>query len=382
MKQRTLKKKVLEFAQQYPVVTVVGPRQSGKTTLTKMIFPDCQYVNLESLAEREFARTDPAAFLRRFTNKSVIIDEVQNAPQLLSEIQVVVDADNKPGRFILTGSQNFSMMNAVSQSLAGRTALCTLYPFAMDEIKDDIAGIQVEEAMWRGFYPKLFSRTINPSDELAFYVSTYLEKDVRQIENIRNLRSFHNFLRLAAGRTGQILNVSSLAADCGISPKVAFEWLSLLEASFIIKLVEPWYRNINKRLVKAPKLYFLDVGLACNLIGITAPEQLMTHPLRGALFETMVVSDFIKRRAHSAKHDDIHYYRDSNHNEIDLVVENGVNATLYEIKSGETFSGDWTATMERLAPLFGENVSINVIYGGSSSQKRSSFNLYSWKGLP
>ena len=378
---REIRAKLAEFARNYPVVTVVGPRQSGKTTLTRMEFPRHAYVNLESLSDREFATTDPIAFLRQFEKSSVVIDEIQRVPQLLSQIQVSVDQDSRFGRFILTGSQNFSMMKAVTQSLAGRTAICTLLPLSMAELGAKLKKRTVEEVMWRGFYPKLHVTSVNPADELSFYVTTYLERDVRDLENLRNLRTFSIFLRLAAGRTGQVLNVSSLAADAGISPKVATEWLSLLEASYVVTLLEPWHANLNKRLVKAPKLYFNDVGLACNLIGISEPGQLTAHPLRGALFETMVVDEFLKRRANAAGHWNINYYRDSNRNEIDLVVDNAGQVGLYEIKSGATFSSDWTNTMDRLFAQFGLDVSRTVIYGGEKSQLRSGFELRSWREL-
>ena len=378
---REIRVKLAEFARDYPVVTVVGPRQSGKTTLVRMEFPHHAYVNLESLSDREFAATDPVAFLRQFEKSPVIIDEIQRVPQLLSQIQVAVDRDSRCGRFVLTGSQNFSMMKAVSQSLAGRTAICTLLPLSMAEIGDALKKRTVEEAMWRGFYPKLHVKSVNPADELSFYVSTYLERDVRELENLRNLRTFSIFLRLAAGRTGQVLNVSPLAADAGISPKVASDWLSLLEASYVVTLMEPWHANLNKRLVKAPKLYFNDVGLACNLIGISEPGQLTAHPLRGALFETMIVDEFLKRRANVAGHWNVNYYRDSNRNEIDLVIDRAGAVRLYEIKSGATFSPDWTNTMDRLSSQFGADVSRTVIYGGDESQSRSGFELKPWKRM-
>lgn len=378
---REIRVKLAEFARDYPVVTVVGPRQSGKTTLVRMEFPHHAYVNLESLSDREFAATDPVAFLRQFEKSPVIIDEIQRVPQLLSQIQVAVDRDSRCGRFVLTGSQNFSMMKAVSQSLAGRTAICTLLPLSMAELGDALKKRTVEEAMWRGFYPKLHVKSVNPADELSFYVSTYLERDVRELENLRNLRTFSIFLRLAAGRTGQVLNVSSLAADVGISPKVASDWLSLLEASYVVTLLEPWHANLNKRLVKAPKLYFNDVGLACNLIGISEPGQLTAHPLRGALFETMIVDEFLKRRANVAGHWNVNYYRDSNRNEIDLVIDRAGAVRLYEIKSGATFSPDWTNTMDRLSAQFGADVSRTVIYGGDESQSRSGFELKPWKRM-
>ena len=379
MKTRILSKKLKEYASSYPAVTLVGPRQSGKTTLVKDCFPQYRYVNLEALNEREFAESDPVAFIERFKGERVILDEVQRVPNLLSQIQVAIDAGKGNGRFVLTGSQNFSLMRGISQSLAGRTALCTLLPFSLSELGVSLKRLKLNGAMWKGFYPRIHEEKLNPAEALSFYVNTYLERDVREVENVRNLRAFATFLRLAAGRTGQVLNVSSLAGDAGISPKVAGDWLSILEASYVISFLQPWHANINKRLVKAPKMYFLDVGLACNLIGITDESQLATHPLRGALFETMVVGEFFKRIAHACSGERIYYYRDSNGNEIDVVLQAGGGTQLCEIKSGATFSNDWTRTMERLRGQFGENVSLKVVYGGDDSQKRTTFDLCSWR---
>ncbi len=379
MKNRILSKKLKEYALSYPALTLVGPRQSGKTTLVKTCFPEHRYVNLESLNEREFAESDPVAFVERFSGAKVILDEVQRVPNLLSQIQVAIDADKGSGRFVLTGSQNFSLMRGISQSLAGRTALCTLLPFSLRELGASARHLKLNAAMWKGFYPRIHEEKLNPAEALSFYVSTYLERDVREVENVRNLRAFATFLRLAAGRTGQVLNVSSLACDAGISPKVASDWLSILKASYVIAFLEPWHANINKRLVKAPKMYFLDVGLACNLIGITDETQLATHPLRGALFETLVVGEFLKRICHECSRDRIYYYRDSNGNEIDVVLQTGEGTQLCEIKSGATFCGDWTKTMDRLRGQFGEDTSLKVVYGGDETQRRTNFDLCSWR---
>ena len=381
MKDRIIGKKVREYAKSYPVVTIVGPRQSGKTTLAKMLFPKYRYVNLESLPDREFAKSDPVSFLRQFSSDCVIIDEVQRVPELLSQIQVEADAQKRNGRFILTGSQNFSLMRGIPQSLAGRTALCTLLPFSLQEIPEEAKSMSLGEIMWKGFYPRIHEERLNPSDALSFYVDTYLNRDVREVENVRNLRAFSIFLCLAAGRTGQVLNVSALADDAGISPKVAFEWLSLLETSYVVRLLQPWHANISKRLVKAPKLYFLDVGLACYLLGITDSSQLAAHPLRGALFETMVVDEYFKRIANSGDHSQISYYRDSNRNEIDLVLRSGSRTTLCEIKSGATFNAGWISTIDRLAAQFGENVVKEIVYGGDTAQSRSSFTIRSWRDI-
>ncbi len=379
MIKRQISDRIAKLARTYPVVTVTGPRQSGKTTLVKALFPKSAYVNLESLSARAFASDDPIAFLGQFEGKSVILDEIQRVPELLSQIQVCVDEKPQSGRFVLTGSQNFALLRGVSQSLTGRTALVTLLPLSLAELGSRLRGQSLDETMWKGFYPKIYGNGVPPADELAFYVQTYLERDVREIENVRNLRTFSTFLRLAAGRTGQVLNVSSLAADAGISPKVASEWLSLLEASYVVRLLEPWHANLNKRLTKAPKLYFTDVGLAASLIGITEPSQVAAHPLRGALFETMVVDEFLKDALNRGTHAEMNYYRDSNRNEIDLVVTEGGRTTLCEVKSGATFSGDWVSTMNRLAPQFGTVARKAVVYGGDETQRRSGFDLLSWR---
>lgn len=379
MIKRIISERITKLAHAYPVVTVTGPRQSGKTTLVRSLFPEWAYVNLESLSARTFAAEDPIAFLGQFEKKSVILDEIQRVPELLSQIQVCVDERHRSGQFILTGSQNFSLMRGVSQSLAGRTALLTLLPLSLSELGSRLQEQSLDETLWKGFYPKIYGQGVSPTDELAFYVQTYLERDIREVENVRNLRTFSSFLRLAAGRTGQVLNVSSLASDVGISPKVASDWLSLLEASFVVRLLEPWHANLNKRLTKAPKLYFTDVGLAASLIGITEPAQIATHPLRGALFETMVVGEFLKDILNRGAHAEINYYRDSNRNEIDLVVTEGGRMSLYEIKSGATYSGDWISTINRLAPQFGNVVRKAIVYGGDETQKRSGFDLLSWR---
>lgn len=377
MQERLLAPKLLEYARRYPVVTLTGPRQSGKTTLCRAVFPSLPYVNLESPAEREWAQTDPVSFLGRFRDGAVF-DEIQRTPDLLSSIQVAVDADPRPGRFILTGSQNFRVRSGVSQSLAGRTALATLPPFSVHEAWGD-APPDLWTTVWTGFFPRIHDRRLPPMEALSFYVETYLERDVRDLLAVRHFSDFFRFLRLCAGRTAQVLNAASLAADVGIAPKTAQEWLSILEASYVVHRLPPWFANIRKRLSKAPKIHFLDTGLVCCLLGIRSPEELATHPLRGALFETFVVGEAWKRKCAFALPDDLFHYRDGSGAEIDLVEDGAVTPTLMEIKSGQTPSADWAASLCRLAPLFPRPPALRIIYGGDARQNRAAAQFVPWR---
>jgi len=330
MVDREISKTIIRYAKQYPVITITGPRQSGKTTLTKMIFKEKEYVSLEDIETRHFAINDPKGFLSHYmgkntgSTKGIIIDEIQHAPDLLSYIQVSVDKDRKAGRYILTGSQNLQLMKNISQSLAGRTAIATLLPFTLKEMSF-LKGnrLVVDDILYSGFYPAIHNEGLNPTEALSFYVTTYLERDLRLLINIKDLNRFTTFLKLCAGRTGQVINLSSLSNETGITHNTAKSWLSILEASFIIKLVQPYYKNLNKRLIKSPKLFFLDPGLASFLIGIQNPEQIFTHPLRGNLFETFVYSEILKRRLNQGKTDNIYYYRDRKGNEIDFILDYG-----------------------------------------------------------
>lgn len=349
MKPRILKSKLLSWAQALPVVTVTGPRQSGKTTLCRDAFPDKPYVSLEDFDTRAMAQGDPRGFLSRFAESGAVIDEVQHVPGLLSYLQTLVDENPRPGRFILTGSQNLSLMHAVSQSLAGRTAVATLLPFSLREAYASGDELPLWETIQRGFYPRVLTTPLPPAETLSFYVSTYLERDVRALLRIGDYIRFSTFLRLCAGRSGQILNLSDLAADAGISVNTAKSWLSVLETAYIVHRLRPWSANIGKQLSKSPKLYFLDTGLACCLLGIDSPGMLETHPLRGPLFETFVVAERWKRLANAARPDNLFYYRDSKKREIDLVEETPDGLALTEIKSGATVASDWFAALEKAA---------------------------------
>lgn len=324
----------------YPVITITGPRQSGKTTLARATFADKPYVSLETPDEREFAATDPRGFLARWPN-GAIIDEVQHVPQLFSWIQSDVDASGQMGRYVLTGSQNFALMASIAQSLAGRSTLVQLLPLSIAELA---AAKQLppdlDSMLLRGGYPALYVRSVNPSRWLADYTMSYLERDVRQITQVQDLSAFQRFLRLCAGRTGQLLNFTSLAQDAGIAQTTARAWMSVLEASYIVFLLQPHHRNLGKRVVKMPKLYFLDAGLAASLMGIQATSQLSIHPLRGALFETLIVAEFLKARLNTGYASNLFFWRDNVGLEVDLLLDEPEGLRPIEIKSSATVTDD------------------------------------------
>ena len=340
---RDLASKILEWAGQYPVVTVTGPRQSGKTTLVKALFPGHAYVSLEDPDQRAFAREDPRGFLQR-VREGVILDEIQNVPELASYLQAEVDTRSDAGRFILTGSRQFELMESVSQSLAGRTAIARLLPFSLAELYGpDATGKApgLDEVLHTGFYPRIHDRGLRAAEAMSFYISTYLERDVRQLLQVADLRTFERFLRLAAGRTGQLVNATALGSEVGVSHNTIRQWLSILESSHIIRLLPPWSGNLGKRLVKTPKLYFLDTGLAAALWGVSEASQLAAHPLRGALFETFVVGEALKARFHGGKSDNLLFFRDHSGHEVDLLLEYGDGVDLFEIKSSRTIHDDF-----------------------------------------
>lgn len=384
--QRTLHSHLLELAGRYPAVTLTGPRQSGKTTLCRMAFPEHAYASLEVPSVRELALEDPVGFLRRLGDR-FILDEVQRAPQLPSYLQGSIDEDPRPGRFVLTGSQNLALLDTVSQSLAGRTALVELLPLGLDELRRfPAAPGELFATVWAGGYPRIFERNLPAGEWLANYTATYVERDVRQVLKIGDLLRFQTFLRLCAGRTAQLLNLSSLAADCGISHTTAGQWLSVLEASYLVHRLPPFHANLGKRLIKTPKLYFYDTGLVANLLGIESPGQLETHPLRGALFETWVVAEIVKSHLHRGRRPRLSFYRDRSQLEIDVVIERGTALTLVEIKSARTPSGAFFSPFERfvarLSASFPATVDRRVVvYGGEESQDRQGGRLLAWSDM-
>lgn len=382
MIERMLKNKLLEMVQKYPVVTLTGPRQSGKSTLLKSLFSDYQYVSLEDPDSRSFAQSDPRGFLSTYPDKT-IIDEVQRVPELFSYIQTHTDSQGKDGMYLLAGSHNFLLMQSVTQSLAGRTAILKLLPFSHSEMRDGmVLPGSVNEEIFKGAYPRIYDKNISPEDFYPYYLQTYVERDVRLLKNIGDLSNFIRFIKLCAGRIGQLLNLSSLANDCGISVSTASEWISLLEASYIIHLLKPDHVNYSKRLVKSPKLYFYDTGLACSLLEIKSLDQLSVHYLRGSLFENLVINEFIKSLIHRGEEPQISFWRDKIGNEIDLIYRMGNREFAFEIKSGQTFSADYFKGINYWRKYSeADPQNCFVVYSGEKSLKTSNGQVFAWNEL-
>ena len=373
---------LLALARGFPVVAVTGPRQSGKTTLARHAFPDLPYVSLELPQERAWADDDPVGFLDRFPD-GALLDEIQYCPGLFSHLQVRVDAARRMGQYVITGSQQFGLGANIAQSLAGRVGGVTLLPLSMAELaKADLLPGELDELLVRGFYPALYDRDLAPTLMLANYVNTYLERDVRQVQAVRDLATFQRFLHLCAGRTAQLLNLTSLAADTGVSPATVRGWLSILQASSIVMLLQPYHANLGKRLVKTPKLYFLDAGLAAHLIGIHEAGHITSHPLRGALFETLVVGEFLKERFNRGLPHELYFWRDNHGHEIDLLRLVGARLDAIEVKSAVTPSEALTRGLRQWARQAGDLAgSLTLVTGGDVDGSWSGVRLLGWREL-
>jgi uncharacterized protein len=386
---RNITSLLLELARQYPVVTITGPRQSGKTTLVKNLFPRKPYVTLEDPDVRRFATEDPRGFLDNYA-QGAILDEIQRVPELPSYLQGMVDANAEPGRFILTGSQQFELMTQVTQSLAGRTGVLRLLPFTLAEVQRLRDGGKVKDNkppdlaqyLLTGFYPRIHDKNLNPSQALADYFATYVERDLRQLTAVHDLRRFERFVRLCAGRTGQLLNLDSLGNDAGVTHATARAWIDLLQTSYIVHLLPPWFTNSGKRLVKSPKLYFYDVGLACWLLGLRTADQVARDPLWGGLFENFIIMEAMKDRLNAGESAEMYFYRDSEGNEVDLLLPAGGRLHAIEIKAGATVNSDYFRGLKTFAAHHPQAISGGgVVYGGVQSQSRSDWPVHSWLDL-
>ena len=380
---RDLGKKAVSLARTFPVVSLTGPRQSGKTTLVRAMFPHYEYVNFENLNDLAAVEEDPIRFLRLFAEKGVVIDEVQKLPELFSYLQVVVDESGQMGKFILTGSQNFLLLEKITQSLAGRVAIMHLMPLGMNEL-DRIGALprEADEILFSGTYPVLYDRQVDPTDYYPSYIQTYIERDVRSIKNIGDLAMFQRFVRLCAGRTGQLLNLSGIGNELGINYKTVRSWISVLEASFIVFLLTPYHRNFNKRIVKQPKLYFFDTGLLCSLLDIQSPGQLHSHYLRGNIFETFIVAEYIKQRFHQGIRANAFFWRNSTGHEIDMLLEDGGSLKAVEIKSAETLADDFFNGLKYFKKLSGIQADqCFLVYGGNKDYSRAFGTVLGWRHI-
>lgn len=379
---RKLTHYLLYDSQKSPVIGIFGPRQSGKTTLARATFDKHRYVSLEDLDTRNFATTDPRGFLEEFKNEhGIILDEVQRVPSLLSYIQTDVDLHYRPGYYVLTGSQNFLVNQAITQTLAGRIALYTLLPLSISELKQaQVLTATPEAAMYNGFYPLIYSRQENPARWYRDYIRTYVERDVRTLSNVADLDTFQRFMQLCAGHTGQEVNFSSLGSAVGISYNTAKSWLSILQSSYIIFLLQPYFKNFNKRIVKSPKLFFYDTGLVCSLLGIETEEQMRSHYLRGGIFESMIISDLYKNAFNADRLPRMYFWSDKTKHEVDCIMERGTALYSIEMKSGKTINADYFEGLSYWNTLSGGSATTSfIIYGGDENQKRSAGTVLSWR---
>lgn len=366
-------KKMLEY---FPVVSLSGPRQSGKTTVLKKIFPDFDYINLEFPVNRKFAQEDPVALINN-SNDKIFFDEIQKVPELLSYIQYYVDEGKK--KFIISGSQNLLLNKQIAQSLAGRVGVLKLLPLSLNELKNDFSEVDLFDLLLRGFYPRVYENQIPPNIFYQSYISTYVEKDIKELVDIKNINQFSNFFTILSGRIGQTLNYSSLASDIGVSPNTVKSWISILEKSYLIYLLRPYFRNHSKRIAKMPKLYFTDIGLAINLLRIQTKNQLKTHPLIGNIFENFIVIEYLKKSFNQAQSDDLYFWRDSKKREIDLILEKSDYQELIEIKFSETFNPHFLKNINFYKSLTDKDHLSKIIYRGNTIDNFKGSKIINWK---
>ena len=378
---RTLVNKVLELTDKFPIIAITGPRQSGKTTLSKMVKPNYNYVNLENLSDREFAKTDPIGFLTTYKN-GAIIDEIQNVPSLFSYLQIVTDERNINGEYIITGSQNFLMMEQITQSLAGRVAMFTLLPFSYKELQNTIYKPESwEKYAISGSYPRKIIQNIQSTDYYENYLKTYVERDVRLLKNITNLDLFQKFIQLLSGRVGQLFNQTSLGNELDLDNKTINSWFTLLEVSFITFKLQPYHKNYNKRLVKTPKIYFNDIGLLCFLLGIKTQTDLENHYAKGSIYENLIILELLKNSINESSKSKFYFWRDTSQNEVDLIIETGNNVEAIEIKSSKTINQSFFKGLNYFKKI-NEQANLSIIYGGFEKQMRTDYNIYTLDNLP
>lgn len=385
MKQAYIKRKIestiLEAAQYFPVITVTGPRQSGKTTMLKQIFPHLQYYSLEDLDTRAFAMEDPVRFLH-LHEEGMILDEVHNYPELLSYIQGIVD-EQPQKKFVLSGSSNFALLKKVSQSLAGRSGVFELMPLSIEEVKGQVKYVDdADQLLYQGLYPAVCSGKNIPKFLYPSYVKTYLERDVRDLLNVKDMRQFNMFLKLCAGRIGSVFNASEIAGEVGVSSKTIQAWVSILQASYVVYLLPPYFENSRKRLTKSPKIYFCDTGLACSLLGIESAEQLAFDKMRGHLFENLIVVELLKRRLNEGKESNLYFYRDSNQNEVDILVDHGSSLDAIEVKSAMTYSPSFEKALLKVNdwvnPTVGQRT---IVYAGALEDDKGDIRLLNYRNM-
>jgi len=382
MIQRIAEKTLHRLAKGFPVVCITGPRQSGKTTLSKMAFPDKSYISLEDPDIARLAHEDPRGLLDSYKN-GVILDEAQNVPEIFRYLKTIVDRNPTPGQYIVTRSRQFNLLTGITESLSGRASFLTLYPFSMQELKES-GKVRDDpfEMMLDGFYPPLYDRELTVYDWYTNYIATYIERDVRSIVNVKDLQQFRTFVKMCASRVGQLLNLSALAQDCGITHNTAKAWISVLETSGIVYLLKPYHNNFGKRLVKTAKLYFVDTGIVCRLLGIQDAEQLFLHPNRGNIFESYVVSEMLKNRLNEGRTPDLYFWRDNTGTEVDVVYEDVMNVRSVEIKSGKTFNNGFAENLETWMRYSGESPeTCSIIYAGNREMRYNGIHVKMWDAI-